>query len=297
MRIPARGGTRAALTGPNITSGLATSATASRPANSGSRKICGASRPPTSMRVPEEGRMNGASPGMSSPPIRGSLDCAPLAGSYRDVHEINLGQWNGGVPYVLVAEQEQACDPARPESKPPGPPGHALPDHHVSMESRQAARVGTGEPARRTRRFYPGAADFDGGCQPRCLRRLAGRASAGHFLPPVSTAAPRDADTAQCQDVPQRIPDGRAHAVRHDLNTASTWSILPLSIWNSSEISRVSGARTGEGTVWPFVRCSSFNRPVWSKKAKDITRPRSRSTTGKRRSRIEVTNGKKPLFC
>jgi hypothetical protein len=39
--------------------------------------------------------------------------------SYRDVHEINLGHWNGGVSYVVVAEQEQACDPARPESKPP----------------------------------------------------------------------------------------------------------------------------------------------------------------------------------
>jgi hypothetical protein len=47
----------------------------------------------------------------------------PIGPSYRDVHEINLGQWNGGVPYVLVAEQEQACDPARPESKPPDHPG------------------------------------------------------------------------------------------------------------------------------------------------------------------------------
>jgi hypothetical protein len=43
--------------------------------------------------------------------------------SYRDVHEINLGHWNGGVPYVVVAEQEQACDPARPESNPPDHPG------------------------------------------------------------------------------------------------------------------------------------------------------------------------------
>jgi len=46
-----------------------------------------------------------------------------IGSSYRDVHEINLGQWNGGVPYVVVAEQEQACDPARPESKPPDHPG------------------------------------------------------------------------------------------------------------------------------------------------------------------------------
>jgi hypothetical protein len=43
--------------------------------------------------------------------------------SYRDVHEINLGEWNGGVPYFLVAEQEQACDPARPEEQPPSHPG------------------------------------------------------------------------------------------------------------------------------------------------------------------------------
>jgi hypothetical protein len=46
-----------------------------------------------------------------------------LGPSYRDVHEINLGHWNGGIPYVLVAEQEQACDPARPESNPPTHPG------------------------------------------------------------------------------------------------------------------------------------------------------------------------------
>jgi hypothetical protein len=46
-----------------------------------------------------------------------------IGSSYRDVHEINLGYWNGGVPYVLVAEQEQACDPARPESNPPDHPG------------------------------------------------------------------------------------------------------------------------------------------------------------------------------
>jgi hypothetical protein len=43
--------------------------------------------------------------------------------NYRDVHEINLGAWNGGVPYFLVAEQEQACDPARPEDQPPTHPG------------------------------------------------------------------------------------------------------------------------------------------------------------------------------
>jgi hypothetical protein len=43
--------------------------------------------------------------------------------SYRDVHEINLGEWHGGVPYFLVAEQEQACDPARPEGQPPSHPG------------------------------------------------------------------------------------------------------------------------------------------------------------------------------
>ena len=42
-----------------------------------------------------------------------------VATSYRDVHEINLGSWNGGTPYFLVAEQEQACDPARPENNPP----------------------------------------------------------------------------------------------------------------------------------------------------------------------------------
>jgi len=42
-----------------------------------------------------------------------------IGSSYRDVHEINLGHWNGGVAYIVVAEQEQACDPARPESNPP----------------------------------------------------------------------------------------------------------------------------------------------------------------------------------
>ncbi len=47
----------------------------------------------------------------------------PLGASYRDVHEITLGEWDGGIPYILVAEQEQACDPARPESNPPTHPG------------------------------------------------------------------------------------------------------------------------------------------------------------------------------
>jgi hypothetical protein len=46
-----------------------------------------------------------------------------LAPSYRDVHEITLGNWNDGTPYILVAEQEQACNPARPESNPPTHPG------------------------------------------------------------------------------------------------------------------------------------------------------------------------------
>jgi hypothetical protein len=46
-----------------------------------------------------------------------------MGASYRDVHEISLGHWHGGVPYVLVAEQEQACDPARPEGQAPSHPG------------------------------------------------------------------------------------------------------------------------------------------------------------------------------
>jgi len=46
-----------------------------------------------------------------------------LGPSYRDIHEISIGEWDGGTPYVLVAEQEQACDPARPESNPPTHPG------------------------------------------------------------------------------------------------------------------------------------------------------------------------------
>ncbi|MDB6092382.1 MAG: repeat protein [Gammaproteobacteria bacterium] len=41
---------------------------------------------------------------------------------YRDMHAITLGQWNG-VPYFLVAEEEQACKPARPEGNPPTHPG------------------------------------------------------------------------------------------------------------------------------------------------------------------------------
>ena len=47
----------------------------------------------------------------------------PADASYRDVHEVNFGHWNGGVPYFLVAEQENACDPARPEGQPPSHPG------------------------------------------------------------------------------------------------------------------------------------------------------------------------------
>jgi hypothetical protein len=46
-----------------------------------------------------------------------------LSSNYRDVHEITIGYWGDGTPYVLVAEQEQACDPARPESNPPTHPG------------------------------------------------------------------------------------------------------------------------------------------------------------------------------
>ena len=46
-----------------------------------------------------------------------------LGPSYRDIHEITLGEWDGGKPYVLVAEQEQACDPSRPENNPPTHPG------------------------------------------------------------------------------------------------------------------------------------------------------------------------------
>lgn len=46
-----------------------------------------------------------------------------VGSSYRDVHEISVGEWQGGRPYVLVAEQEQACNPARPEDQPPTHPG------------------------------------------------------------------------------------------------------------------------------------------------------------------------------
>ena len=46
-----------------------------------------------------------------------------MGASYRDVHELSLGVWGDGVPYVLAAEQEQACDPARPEGRPPSHPG------------------------------------------------------------------------------------------------------------------------------------------------------------------------------
>ena len=42
-----------------------------------------------------------------------------LDNTYRDVHEINTGIWNGGVPYIIVAEEEQACPPAKPDGHPP----------------------------------------------------------------------------------------------------------------------------------------------------------------------------------
>jgi len=42
---------------------------------------------------------------------------------YRDIHEVSLGAWNGNTPYVLVAEQENACDPATPEGNPPSHAG------------------------------------------------------------------------------------------------------------------------------------------------------------------------------
>src|ERR1700749_2797996 len=35
-----------------------------------------------------------------------------LDSTYRAVHEINTGTWNGGIPYVIAAEEEQACPPA-----------------------------------------------------------------------------------------------------------------------------------------------------------------------------------------
>jgi hypothetical protein len=46
-----------------------------------------------------------------------------MGASYRDVHELSLGEWHGGIPYVLLGEQEQACDPARPEGRLPSHPG------------------------------------------------------------------------------------------------------------------------------------------------------------------------------
>jgi hypothetical protein len=46
-----------------------------------------------------------------------------MGASYRDVHELSLGQWRDGIPYVPVAQQEQACDPARPEGRPPSHSG------------------------------------------------------------------------------------------------------------------------------------------------------------------------------
>jgi hypothetical protein len=44
-----------------------------------------------------------------------------LDNTYRDVHEINTGVWSGGIPYVIAAEQEQACPPAG------NPPHHRTP--------------------------------------------------------------------------------------------------------------------------------------------------------------------------
>ena len=46
-----------------------------------------------------------------------------IGADYRDVHEVSLGTWNGNIPYVLIAEQENACDPAMPEGNPPTHPG------------------------------------------------------------------------------------------------------------------------------------------------------------------------------
>lgn len=34
-----------------------------------------------------------------------------------------MGTWNDATPYVLIAEQENACDPAKPEGNPPTHPG------------------------------------------------------------------------------------------------------------------------------------------------------------------------------
>jgi hypothetical protein len=42
-----------------------------------------------------------------------------LDNTYRDVHKISTGIWHGGVPYIIIAEEEQACPPARPDGHPP----------------------------------------------------------------------------------------------------------------------------------------------------------------------------------
>jgi hypothetical protein len=42
-----------------------------------------------------------------------------LDSTYRAVHEINTGTWNGKIPYVIAAEEEQACPPAKPAGNPP----------------------------------------------------------------------------------------------------------------------------------------------------------------------------------
>jgi len=42
---------------------------------------------------------------------------------YRDIHEVSMGTWNDGTPYLLIAEQENACPPAMPEGNPPTHPG------------------------------------------------------------------------------------------------------------------------------------------------------------------------------
>ncbi len=40
-----------------------------------------------------------------------------LGANFRDIHEINIGIWRDGTPYVLVAEQEQACKPRATRGK------------------------------------------------------------------------------------------------------------------------------------------------------------------------------------
>jgi hypothetical protein len=42
-----------------------------------------------------------------------------LDSTYRSVHQISTGTWNGGTPYTIVAEEEQACPPAMPNGHPP----------------------------------------------------------------------------------------------------------------------------------------------------------------------------------